>query len=135
MKNIYMIIAILVSISFLVSNIVFPAEYQGKNIDSIHFSAKIKEKDAEDIPENYYAVDVVFVGKAANIRFNPNQILPLAFSDNQFQTFYLLEKEIKDADEVILKQVQVPMEEASTPPEDWPETVRWVMKVDLTKIK
>jgi hypothetical protein len=121
---------VFMSVLFCVSSL-FGAVYQGEKIDGKHFPAEISEKDSKST----YKVDVVFVGKAANIRFAANQILPLAANDNTFITLYLEQEKILDPEKVVLKQVKPPEDMNDSKPEDWEAAAFWHMKLDLSTLQ
>jgi hypothetical protein len=116
---------------FCISTLLFPAVYKGKTIDEKHFSAEIKLKDTKPV----YKVDVVFVGKAANLRFFPNQMLPVEADNNVFMTLYLEKETIDDPGKIKLKQVKPPPDMDNSKPEDWEAINTWIMKIDLSSIK
>jgi hypothetical protein len=115
---------------FWVSIFLFPASFQGENIDGKHFPAAITKKDTNKT----YKVDVVFVGKAANIRFPSNQILPPVANNNYFMTLYLKDEVIMDPGMVPLKQVKPPEVMDDSKPEDWEAADFWYMKLDLSSL-
>ena len=117
---------ILMSVLFCLSSL-FGAIYQGEKIDDKHFSAEITREDSDAT----YKVDVVFVGKAANIRFAANQILPFEANDSIFMTLYLRQEEIQDPEKVVLKQVKPPEIMNDSKPEDWEAAAIWHMKINL----
>ncbi|MGD2085992.1 MAG: hypothetical protein PVH61_07400 [Candidatus Aminicenantes bacterium] len=108
-----------------------PASYRGENIDRKHFPATITKKDTK----KPYKVDVVFVGKAANIRFPANQLLPPEANDNYFMTLYLKDDVIRNPEKVLLKQVKPPEVMNDSKPEDWEAAAFWYMKLDLSSLK
>ncbi|UCH94338.1 MAG: hypothetical protein JSV88_29280 [Candidatus Aminicenantes bacterium] len=124
--GIFFIIAI-----FCLSVSLFPAIYEGKKIDEKHFPATIKKKDTK----MEYRVDVVFVGKAANIRFAVNQILPVEANNSFFITLYLENEVIEDPGKILLKQVKPPPNLDDSKPEDWEAVKYWIMKLDLSSLK
>ena len=105
----------------------FPATYKGKKIDEKHFSAKIQMKGAT----NVYTVDVVFVGKKANMAFPLHRALPIEAGNSTFMTLYLLKEEIKDPKKILLKQVSPPVVMNDKDPEEWEATAYWFMELDL----
>ncbi|MCP5051437.1 MAG: hypothetical protein GY940_29995 [bacterium] len=126
-KYVWILTAILVCWSFSLS----PAIFEGERIDKKNFPATIQK---EGIP-TVYRVDVVFIGRAANIRFAVNQVLPIEASNNSFMTLYLVKDEnIDDHDEVILKQVIQPPVIDDSKPEDWATSAIWIMKLDLSSL-
>lgn len=108
-----------------------PAIYKGKKIDEKHFPATIKKKDTTQA----YRVDVVFVGKAANLRFAVNQVLPIEANNNLFMTLYLENNVIDDPEKVILKQVKPPDDMNNSKPEDWEAVAFWHLKLDVNSLK
>ena len=107
------------------------AVYHGEKIDKRHFPAEITKEDTTAT----YKVDVVFVGKAANIRFAANQILPFDANNNIFMTLYLEKEEIQDPGKVVLKQVKPPEDMDNSKPEDWEAAAHWDMKLDLSSLQ
>ena len=122
-----------VAVFFCFSMLLSPAVYKGEKIDEKHFSAKIRLKDADE--SNFYRVDVVFVGRKANLVFAANQILPAEAGNSVFMTLYLLEDEIEDPEKILLKQVSPPVEYSDKDPEDWEIMAYWYMKLDLSPLK
>lgn len=108
-----------------------PASYKGENIDGKHFPATITKKGTNKA----YKVDVVFVGKAVNIRFAPNQILPPEAINNPFMTLYLKNEIISSSGMVLLKQVKPPEVMDDSKPEDWEAAAFWNMKLNLSSLK
>jgi hypothetical protein len=108
-----------------------PATYRGENIDGKHFPATITKKGTNKA----YKVDVVFVGKAANIRFAATQILPPEANNNYFITLYLKNEVISSPGMVLLKQVKPPEVMDNSQPEDWEAAAFWNMKLDLSSLK
>ena len=116
---------------FWVSISLSPATYEGEKIDGKHFPAAITKRGTNKT----YKVDVVFVGKAANIRFAANQILPPEANNNYFMTLYLKNEVISNPGMVLLKQVKPPEVMDNSKPEDWEATDFWYMKLDLSSLK
>ena len=116
---------------FWISTQLFPAAYMGKTIDEKHFPAEIKLKNSKFA----YKVDVVFLGKAANIRFLPNQILPVEANNNNLITLYLKEESIQNPGNIVLKQVIPPPDNDNSKPEDWEAGNIWIMKIDPNSLK
>jgi len=116
---------------FWVSIFLSSASFQGENIDGKHFPAAITKKDSNKT----YKVDVVFVGKAANIRFAANQILPPEANNNYFMTLYLKDEIIRNPGMVLLKEVKPPEVMDNSNPEDWEAAAFWNMKLDLSSLK
>jgi hypothetical protein len=119
-------IIFIVSLSISLS----PASYRGENIDGKHFPATITKRGANKT----YKVDVVFVGKAANIRFAGNQMLPREANNNYFMTLYLKNEVIRNPGMVLLKQVKPPEVMDDSKPEDWEAAAFWYMKLDLSSL-
>jgi hypothetical protein len=117
---------VLMTALFCLSSL-FGAIYQGEKIDNKHFPAEITREESSST----YKVDVVFVGKAANIRFAANQILPFEANDSIFMTLYLQEEDIQDPENVVLKQVKPPDNMDDSKPEDWEAAALWHMKLDM----
>ena len=107
------------------------ASFRGENIDGKHFPATITKRGTN----KDYKVDVVFVGKAANIRFSGTQILPPEANNNYFMTLYLKNEVISSPGTVLLKQVKPPEVMDDSKPEDWEATAFWNMKLDLSSLK
>lgn len=107
----------------------FSATYKGNSIDKEKHQALIWEKGNKV----KYRVTVVFVEKRANIVFSPDQILPVRFSRNQYLTLYLKGNEIKDPDQILLREL-VPPDKDHTLEKDldkWKEVAVWFMSIDL----
>jgi hypothetical protein len=121
---------VLIMVFVFLSASLSPATYRGKNIDEKHFPATITKKGTN----NTYKVDVVFVGKAANIRFPANQILPLEANNNYYMTLYLKDEVISSPGMVLLKQVKTPVVIDDSKPEDWEAAAFWNMKLDLSSL-
>jgi hypothetical protein len=109
------------------SALLTPASYKGKSIDKKHFWAEIQMKGTT----NKYRVDVVFVGKAANMNFGNAQMLPMEAGNNPLLSLFLMEPDIKDPEKIVLKQVSPPVVMDDRKPEDWPATAIWFMKLEL----
>jgi hypothetical protein len=107
------------------------AIYKGKKIDNTHFSATIWLKDS-DVS---YGVDVVFVGKAANIVFDEGQMLPHIPRNDRFVTFYLKEEIIKDPKKITLRQVNPPIitKDKNSDPDQWETAAIWYMRLNIEK--
>lgn len=118
---------VVIGVLLILSVFLFPATYKGKKIDETHFWAKIQMKGAT----NVYTVDVVFVGKKANMIFAPYQYLPIEAGNSTFMTLYLLKEEIKDPKKILLKQVSPPVVMNDKDPEEWEATAYWFMELDL----
>lgn len=105
------------------------AVYKGKKIDNTHFSATIWLKDSDVT----YRVDVVFVGKAANIVFDEGQMLPQIPRNDRFVTFYLKEEIIKDPKKITLRQVNPPIieDDKQSDPDKWETAAIWYMHLNM----
>ena len=124
-------IMLLISIVLSLSVVLFPAIYQGKKLDEKHYTAEIQKEDSPNI----YKVDVVFVGRAANLCFAVNQVLPVEANDNVLMTLYLEKAEIEDPEKIKLKQVKPPPIIDDSKPEDWEATDFWYLKLDKNSLK
>ncbi len=119
--------------AFLAALLLAGAEYKGRNIDGTHFSARVHVEGDEAA----YEVDVVFVGRAANVAF-PDLVNPAfraTLINGKYLTLYLLDEVVADPANLRLKQVSPPLEldprEEKPDPADWPATRIWVMNVDV----
>lgn len=151
---------VFLSVSFFLPSAVFTATYNGKKIDNKHFPAKLKlinyfpeknpfkgyvydyGKDNEYEYKSYgiYDVDVVFVGKAARIAFNPNNALPLpdATQKSLFLTLYLLNEEINNPSQVRLKHTLNTSDFISingSDPEKFPTIAIWMISLNMNEHK
>ena len=124
-KNKMFFLFFLISCSYFLSS----AEYKSEKIDGRHYPAKIWI-EGSDIK---YKVDVVFVGKAANIVFNTGQILPATSRSGRYITLYLKKEVIEDQKNIILKQVIPPviMGDKNKDPEKWKVGAIWIMSIDI----
>ncbi len=125
----YAILFSIVFIGFFMA--LFPAVYQGKKLDEKHFPAEIQKEDSLNI----YKVDVVFVGRAANLCFAVNQVLPVEANNNLYMTLYLEKAEIEDPEKIKLKQVKPPPIMDDGKPEDWEAEAYWHLKLDKNSLK
>ena len=138
MKNVILpLTVILICCVFVLTCTLSSAIFEGENIDKKHFPCILKPEYSQIV----YRANVVFVGRAANIRFHANQILPVDLNGNSFLTLYLVEDEnIDDHTKVILKQVippEVLVEGENRPenkPENWEAKTFWTMKLDLSSL-
>ena len=107
------------------------AIYKDKKIDNTHYSATIWLKDSDVT----YTVDVVFVGKAANIVFDEGQMLPHILRSGRFVTFYLKNETIKNLKKIPLRQVNPPIITGTkkTNPDNWETAAIWFMHLQIKK--
>jgi hypothetical protein len=81
--------------------------------------------------KNVYIVDVVFVGKKANLAFPLHLPLPIEAGSSTYMTLFLLKEEIKNPKKILLKQVSPPVIMNDKDPEEWEATAYWFMELDL----
>lgn len=105
------------------------ATHKNRKIDGKHFSAKLTQagNDTE------YKADVVFVGKAVNIRFLDGQMMPPTTRNDRLLTLYLYDEIVSDPLRVHLKQVLPPVSKrrGDDNPDNWEIVAEWWMSVDL----
>ena len=105
------------------------AMHNKSRLDGRHFSATLSQAGSDV----QYKADVVFVGKAVNIRFLDGQALPPIPRNDRLLTLYLYEDNISEPLRVHLKQVVPPVSKrrGDDNPDDWEIVAEWWMSVDL----